>query len=37
MHWRVPGADAIITLRAEEASRNWNAICNPDGTQTHIA
>jgi hypothetical protein len=37
MHWRVPGADAIITLRAEEASRRWNAICNPDGTQTHVA
>ena len=26
MHWRIPGADAIITLRAEEASRSWNAI-----------
>jgi hypothetical protein len=37
MHWRIPGADAIITLRAEEASRHWNAICRPDGTQTHIA
>ncbi|MGH3291491.1 MAG: ISKra4 family transposase [Trebonia sp.] len=37
MHWRIPGADAIITLRAQEASRNWNAICTPDGTQTHIA
>jgi hypothetical protein len=37
MHWRIPGADAIITLRAEEASRDWNAICNTDGTQTHIA
>jgi len=37
MHWRIPGADAIITLRAEEASRSWNAICSPGGTQTHIA
>ena len=37
MHWRIPGADAIITLRAEEASRSWNAIGNPDGTQTRIA
>jgi hypothetical protein len=37
MHWALPGADAIITLRAEEASRHWNEICNPDATQTHTA
>ena len=37
MHWALPGADAIITLRAEEASRHWNEICNTDGTQTHTA
>jgi hypothetical protein len=37
MHWTLPGADAIITLRAEEASRRWNEICNPAGTQTHAA
>jgi hypothetical protein len=37
MHWTLPGADAIITLRAEEASRHWNQICDPDGTQTHAA
>jgi hypothetical protein len=37
MHWTLPGADAIITLRAEEASRHWNEICHPDGTQTHAA
>ena len=37
MHWTLPGADAIITLRAEEASRHWNEICNPDATQTHAA
>ena len=37
MHWRIPGADAIITLRAEEASRSWNAICVPAGTQARTA
>jgi hypothetical protein len=37
MHWTLPGADAIITLRAEDASRHWNEICNPEGTQTHAA
>jgi len=37
MHWTLPGADAIITLRAEEASRHWNEICNPDATQAHAA
>ena len=37
MRWRLPGADAIITLRAEEASRHWNATCSPDGTQTRLA
>jgi hypothetical protein len=37
MHWRLRGADAIITLRAQEASRHWNDICTPDGTQTHAA
>jgi hypothetical protein len=37
MHWTLPGADAIITLRAEEASRHWNEICHPDATQTHTA
>ena len=37
MHWTLPGADAIITLRAEEASRHWNKICHPAGTQTHAA
>jgi hypothetical protein len=31
------GADAIITLRAEEASRRWNETRNPDATQTHTA
>ena len=37
MHWRIPGADAIITLRAEEASRHRNETCNTDGTQTRTA
>jgi hypothetical protein len=37
MHWTLPGADAIITLRAEEASRHWNEICNHSSTQTQAA
>jgi hypothetical protein len=37
MHWTLDGADAIITLRAEEASRRWNEICNPDATQIRAA
>jgi hypothetical protein len=37
MHWTLDGADAIITLRAEEASSRWNEICNPDVTQIRAA
>jgi hypothetical protein len=37
MHWTTSGADAIITLRAEEASRHWNEIWTPDGTQAGVA
>jgi hypothetical protein len=37
MHWTLDGADAIITLRAEEASSRWNEICNPDATQIRAA
>ena len=37
MHWTIPGADAIIALRAEQASRHWNETCNTDGTQAHTA
>jgi hypothetical protein len=28
MHWTVRGADAIIALRCQEASSQWEAICN---------
>jgi hypothetical protein len=37
MRWRLAGADAIITLRAEEASRHWNELCPTTDTQTHAA
>ena len=28
MHWTTSGADAIIALRCQEASSQWEAICN---------
>ena len=37
MHWTVPGADAIIALRSQEASSTWEAICNTPHTQTSTA
>jgi hypothetical protein len=37
MHWTVPGADAIIALRCQEASSTWEAICNTPHTQTSTA
>jgi hypothetical protein len=37
MHWTLGGADAIITLRAEEASSRWNETCDPDATQIRAA
>ena len=36
MHWTTGGADAIIALRCNEASR-WEAICNTRHTQTRTA
>jgi hypothetical protein len=36
MHWTTRGADAIIALRCNEASR-WEAICNTRHTQTRTA
>jgi len=36
MHWTVNGADAIIALRCQEASSQWEAICNTH-TQTRTA
>ena len=36
MHWTTGGADAIIALRSNEASR-WEAICNTRHTQTRTA
>lgn len=37
MHWTVPGADAIIALRCQEASSTWETICNTPNTQTRTA
>ncbi len=37
MHWTVRGADAIIALRCQEASSQWEAICNTPHTQTRTA
>ena len=37
MHWTVNGADAIIALRCQEASSQWEAICNSPRTQTRTA
>jgi hypothetical protein len=37
MHWTVRGADAIIALRCQEASSQWEAICNTSRTQTRTA
>jgi hypothetical protein len=37
MHWTVRGADAIIALRCQEASSQWEAICNTPRTQTRTA
>ena len=36
MHWTTGGADAIIALRCNQASR-WEAICNTRHTQTRTA
>ena len=37
MHWTVSGADAIIALRCQEASSQWDAIFNTPHTQTRTA
>ncbi|HYM56281.1 MAG TPA: ISKra4 family transposase, partial [Solirubrobacteraceae bacterium] len=37
MHWTVPGADSIITLRCAQASSQWEAICNHRHNQTSAA
>jgi hypothetical protein len=37
MHWTVRGADAIIALRCQEASSQWEPICNTPHTQTRTA
>jgi hypothetical protein len=37
MHWTVPGADAIITLRCAQASQQWQAICHNKHNQTQAA
>jgi hypothetical protein len=37
MHWTVNGADAIIALRCQQASTQWEAICNAPHTQTGTA
>lgn len=37
MHWTVPGADAIIALRCQQASSTWETICNTPHTQTRTA
>ncbi len=37
MHWTVNGADAIIALRCQQASSQWEAICNTPHTQTRTA
>jgi hypothetical protein len=37
MHWTVPGADAIIALRCQEASSTWETICNTPHTQMRTA
>jgi hypothetical protein len=37
MHWTVAGADAIIALRCQEASNQWETICNHRHNQTPAA
>jgi hypothetical protein len=37
MHWTLPGADAIIALRCQEASSHWEAVCNTPDSQTRTA
>jgi len=37
MHWTVPGADSIITLRCAQASSQWEAICSHRHNQTGAA
>jgi Family of unknown function (DUF6788) len=37
MHWTVPGADAIISLRCREASSQWETICKRPRTHTGAA
>jgi hypothetical protein len=37
MHWTTSGADAIIALRCQEASSQWEAICDHRHNQTPAA
>ena len=37
MHWSVPGATGILTLRCQEASRRWEEIWQRPHNQTQPA
>ena len=37
MHWAIPGATGIMTLRCQDASGHWEEICQRLRTQTRVA